>query len=55
MDGPFYREEESDREKFAERIRYIKVVEKAEKARHLNSKLSIAFRDKNTQNLASAI
>lgn len=55
MDGPLYCEEESDREKFAERTRYIEVVKKTEKALHLDSKLSIAFGDRNTQNLASAI
>lgn len=55
MDGPLYCEEESDREKFAERIRYIEVVKKTEKALQLDSKLSMAFGDQNTQNLASAI
>jgi hypothetical protein len=55
MDGPLYREDESDREKFADRMRYIEVVEKTEMARHLDSKLSTVFGDRNTQNLASAI
>jgi len=55
MDGPLYRKDESDREKDAERTRYIKVVKEMEEVRHLDSKLSMTLSDKNTQNLASAI
>jgi hypothetical protein len=55
MDGPLYREEESDREMFAERRSYIEVVKKLEKARQLNNKLSMVLSDWKTQNLAHAI
>jgi hypothetical protein len=45
MDGPLYREEESDREIVAERGRYIEFVQKMEKARQLDSKLSTTLGD----------
>jgi hypothetical protein len=54
MDGPLYHED-SHREVFADRMKYIEVVKKTEHGLHLDSKLSTTFENWNTQNLASAI
>ncbi|KAF1948118.1 hypothetical protein CC80DRAFT_486569 [Byssothecium circinans] len=54
MDGPFYREEESDRQKLADRMRYIEVIRGVERGQRLDNKLSMALSDWNTQNQASA-
>ncbi|KAJ4286505.1 hypothetical protein N0V90_013205 [Kalmusia sp. IMI 367209] len=55
LDGPLYREEESDREIFAERARYVEVVKQMEQTRDLDSKLSAALGDWKVQNLAHAV
>lgn len=55
MDGPFYREQQSDQEKIAERKRYVQAVKERERARQLDSRLSETLDNWNTQNLAHAI
>jgi hypothetical protein len=55
MDGPLYHEEESDREILTARREYIEAVQKMEKARQLDNKLSTTLSNWCTQNLAHAI
>jgi hypothetical protein len=54
MDGPLFRETEQDRAMKLARAEYVKLVQMAEKKRHLDTKLSTVLSDEHIQAFAHA-